>query len=81
MAASLTSLLLAVYYNCVRILAIASLEILTQLYTVYIPYFSVRKGARKNIYSVYHILTPLVMHTTMHKPLPRPPENFLTLVG
>ena len=58
-----------------RILAIASLEILTQLYTVYIPYFAVRMGCEKNIYTIYHILTPLVMHTTMHTPLP-PSKKF-----
>ena len=56
-------------YNCVRILAIASLEILTQLHAVYILYFSARKDVRKNIYTIYHILTPLT-------PLPRPPKNF-----
>ena len=56
-------------YNCVRILAIASLEILTQLHAVYILYFSARKDVRKNIYTIYHILTPLT-------PLPRPQKNF-----
>ena len=34
---------MAVLYNCVRILTIASLEILAQLYTVYIVLISQRK--------------------------------------
>jgi hypothetical protein len=45
-------------YNCVRILAIASLEILTQLHAVYILYFSARKDVRKNIYTIYPLNPP-----------------------